>query len=72
LVDQLAGLPVGQIIALSLEYILFLIGQTGKPEMGEPLLNIRCHFHHQLMLLQSARSAFFHLTVIKYEKKRDA
>ena len=49
-----------------------MIGQSGKPETGEPLLYIGSHFHHELMLLQPARHTLFHLTVIKNESKRDA
>ena len=59
-------------IVLDFEFIFFMIGQTGKPATGEPLLNIWRHFHHELMLLQSSRHTLFHLAVVKDEDERNA
>jgi len=59
-------------LGFSITGFVHLIEQYGYMETGELSLKVGRHFHHQLMLLQSARTAFFHLTVIKYEKKRDA
>ena len=41
-------------------------------ETGETLLYIRCHFHHEIMFLQSARPALFHLAIVKNENEGNA